>query len=520
MPDGLSPELSPSELAAPAEPLATPSTGAGAAEPTSAGARDAAAPRVQALVTPSGVGLARKQAPGAPAADPESPAAISAQLGGGQPLSGPGAGVASAFDDSFSDVRIHTDRNAARLASQMGARAFTIGSNVAFASGQYAPGSLEGDALLAHELTHVLQQRGTPVATQRSAIDEPSSTHEEDADRGAASALSRLYHGGGAAIRSAGAVLKTRTSLQRCKGSPKTAEFAPALGTKTTSLKGTFGDYTVKHGLTQHFDATKMPPYGAYNARITMKPNAKTGGHDVAFIQTWRQKDVATGARVTAANPSNVSADEAKRIDPKTGMAVDRADPAGDKTPFFGMTKSGDGLTEFSTAHKGKSGGDDAFLDDTPGFNDPYEIEFTTTATDMTDGTPYDAIGWGFKYDGANKVYTEITPYLVAAGSEQMAARDRAYKKWNDSIATAASGIDPIAIPFDPVTAAGTVQAGLTGVAVDAVKVRTTLLAVTDADKQARVRACYEVETGRKLKDDLTSKLSADEQKGLEVWTK
>ena len=296
--------------------------------------------------------------------------------------------------------------------------------------------------------------------------------------------------------------------------------FSPAVGTKTTTLVGTFGDYTVIHGLTQNYDASRSPPWGQYKARITLKPNAKTGEHDVALIQTWRQKDVASGTRVTAANPPNVTADEASRMDPKTGMAVDRSSPARDKTPFFGMARIGGGLTEYSTAHKGKFGGDDAFIEDKPGFNDPYEIEFTTTATDMTDGTPFDAISWGFKYDSAGKTFAEVTPFVVKAGSEQLAARDRAYKKWNDSVATSGSGIDAIAIPFDPVTAATTVHTALTAGPVDAAKVRTTLLAITDADKQARTAACYGVETGHKLKDDLTAKLSAEDRKGLEAWTK
>ncbi len=62
----------------------------------------------------------------------------------------------------LSDVRIHEGPQAER----MGARAFTLGTNVFFAPGQYQPWTPEGQALLAHELTHVVQQaqgRVTPT---------------------------------------------------------------------------------------------------------------------------------------------------------------------------------------------------------------------------------------------------------------------------------------------------------------------------------------------------------------------
>lgn len=58
----------------------------------------------------------------------------------------------------FSAVRIHTSGEAATLAAGINARAFTVGNDIFFASGEYAPDSIEGRKLLAHELTHVVQQ--------------------------------------------------------------------------------------------------------------------------------------------------------------------------------------------------------------------------------------------------------------------------------------------------------------------------------------------------------------------------
>jgi Domain of unknown function (DUF4157) len=60
----------------------------------------------------------------------------------------------------FSRVRVHTDGAAARSAREMQARAYTTGNDVVFAEGEFAPETQVGRALLAHELTHVVQQGG------------------------------------------------------------------------------------------------------------------------------------------------------------------------------------------------------------------------------------------------------------------------------------------------------------------------------------------------------------------------
>jgi Domain of unknown function (DUF4157) len=70
------------------------------------------------------------------------------------------------FGHDFSRVRIHTGGPAAEAARAVNALAFTMGDDVVFAAGQYDPGTREGKSLLAHELTHVVQQGfSTPVAS-------------------------------------------------------------------------------------------------------------------------------------------------------------------------------------------------------------------------------------------------------------------------------------------------------------------------------------------------------------------
>jgi outer membrane protein OmpA-like peptidoglycan-associated protein len=75
------------------------------------------------------------------------------------------------FGQDFSQVRVHADAQAAQLADEASARAFTKGNHVVFGAGEFKPGTPEGEALMAHELTHVAQQGaaggGEGGATQR-----------------------------------------------------------------------------------------------------------------------------------------------------------------------------------------------------------------------------------------------------------------------------------------------------------------------------------------------------------------
>src|SRR6202012_4489879 len=62
------------------------------------------------------------------------------------------------FGHDFSRVRIHADDNAARSARSINALAYTAGNHIIFDRGQYSPDSVDGKRLLAHELTHSIQQ--------------------------------------------------------------------------------------------------------------------------------------------------------------------------------------------------------------------------------------------------------------------------------------------------------------------------------------------------------------------------
>jgi hypothetical protein len=72
------------------------------------------------------------------------------------------------FGTDFSRVRVHTSSQSDTLNRQLQARAFTTGSDIFFRSGEYKPTSGAGQQLLAHELTHVVQQGAAQTPVRRS----------------------------------------------------------------------------------------------------------------------------------------------------------------------------------------------------------------------------------------------------------------------------------------------------------------------------------------------------------------
>jgi hypothetical protein len=89
----------------------------------------------------------------------------------------------------FSDVRVHDDSAAASSAQAVNAHAYTVGSNIVFQRDKYDPSSAEGKTTLAHELTHVVQQRSGPVdgtsAPGGIKVSDPSDRFEREASANA-----------------------------------------------------------------------------------------------------------------------------------------------------------------------------------------------------------------------------------------------------------------------------------------------------------------------------------------------
>jgi hypothetical protein len=113
--------------------------------------------------------------------DHEIARAIEQQRGGGRELDTDArANMEGALGEDFSDVRIHDDANADALSTAVSAQAFTTGSDVFFRSGKYDAASGEGQKLLAHELTHVAQQRGAQPTSEMT-VSDPGDASEVEA---------------------------------------------------------------------------------------------------------------------------------------------------------------------------------------------------------------------------------------------------------------------------------------------------------------------------------------------------
>ncbi|NUN13221.1 MAG: DUF4157 domain-containing protein [Myxococcales bacterium] len=119
----------------------------------------------------------------------------------GLPLEGPAKAIAGKVEQAtgshLADVRLHTGPEADQSSRQLGAAAYTTGSDVHFASGAFAPETKQGQSLLAHELVHTVQQnrsqdggRPQPMAS----VSEPGDAAEKEADSIASGIFEPNFH--------------------------------------------------------------------------------------------------------------------------------------------------------------------------------------------------------------------------------------------------------------------------------------------------------------------------------------
>ncbi len=105
----------------------------------------------------------------------------------GQPLERGTRGLMeSRFGHDFSSVRIHTDSTAGQSARAVSALAYTVGQDIVFGAGQYAPHSPDGQKLIAHELVHTVQQKNHQrgrIAPSRLQMDDPAGPQERESER-------------------------------------------------------------------------------------------------------------------------------------------------------------------------------------------------------------------------------------------------------------------------------------------------------------------------------------------------
>ena len=130
---------------------------------------------------------------GAFALDDDTETQINQERSGGMALdTAIQAKMGAATGHDFSGVRVHTSPQSDALNQQLGARAFTTGQDVFFRAGEYNPGSGGGQELLAHELTHVVQQGTGRVGggSGGMTVNAPGDAYEQEADAVAKSVMS------------------------------------------------------------------------------------------------------------------------------------------------------------------------------------------------------------------------------------------------------------------------------------------------------------------------------------------
>jgi hypothetical protein len=190
------------------------------------------------------------------------------------------------FSHDFGHVRVHTDERAVESARLVNALAFTVGRDIVFGSGQYAPGSHAGRRLLAHELTHVIQQgsnrdsgvvqREAPDAGEQSPAGQPVATTDAGAaDAGAPDA--------GAPDAGAAQAAPEQTAPQRICGPDITTSLTTMLGTVEPWFRGLTGFQQSRScaGLGPAGFAVGVNPVMAWDTRELFLPD--TGWLDAHF---------------------------------------------------------------------------------------------------------------------------------------------------------------------------------------------------------------------------------------------
>ena len=227
----------------------------------------------------------------------------------------------------LSDVQVHTGGESAQAASGLGARAFTVGNDVHFGAGEFAPGSKEGDRLLAHELTHVVQ--GKKSGVQRKAdehgggaggaehgggeVSHPDEPAEKEADAVADGVTDQLH--GGDDKKDAKGKDKNK------KDKNKNADDAHGGGADAHGADAHGGD---AHGGGAHAggaDAAHAGGAGGARGAAAEAPAEKPAPISAKFVGVGRK----IFRKPPSSSSSAPSKDPASAVDPKKQAQIDQA---------------------------------------------------------------------------------------------------------------------------------------------------------------------------------------------------
>lgn len=249
----------------------------------------------------SGSALTQRAASDHGAAAVDGHSAVQAAASGGMPLAAElRAYFEPRFGQDFSHVRVHADAAAATAARSVQAQAYTVGSDVVFGSGQYAPATAQGRRLIAHELTHVVQQGAGAAARGAPTVQRYKDPAAVDACPATA---------GGIPVQAGQPTLSAFIT-----GSAKlTAAHLVQLNQVKTELQGkplTAADTLLLVG---HTDAVG-----------TEERNQQLGQQRADSVQAWIQKNIGTAAQIKTASMGESSPAVATKDPEHTEVAANR----------------------------------------------------------------------------------------------------------------------------------------------------------------------------------------------------
>jgi Domain of unknown function (DUF4157) len=210
----------------------------------------------------------------------------------------------SRFGHDFSRVRVHTDAKAAESTAGVRAKAYTVGQDIVFGPGRFAPGTGEGRRLLAHELTHVVQQRrGGPAPVRDRAA--PS---EREAERAAEAVETGVPFPAVTQGTAVGAAFQ-----------PDDGEMTPA------HAGGAMGERDAAFALGQRGFMIVIGPAGAGGHQLTT-PGLDIVAYNPQSDETWVVDNKASGGTSTVESASAITKNLAQNL--RTAIAQIRTLPA------------------------------------------------------------------------------------------------------------------------------------------------------------------------------------------------
>jgi hypothetical protein len=320
--------------------------------------------------------------------------------------------VEQSLGANLDGVRVHSGASSNAAAESLGARAYTIGSDIYLGSDAQHLSPRQRNQLLAHEAVHTVQQGGRPVALQgKFKVSGPSDSSEVEADRIAQTVLAA------APVKSSGLTLRN---------SMRIAAVAPLI---QRDIKG---NKKWSHGKLE-IDFKKVEPTttgvnAVETGQITFTPSATCPeSNSIRFVQIVRTTDKSSGTETdftwtggeAARNKIRTKGDNAKNIAP--GFFVDqihasqtprtaKADPK--VLPYYDVTSPGTiGKRKGTTIVP-------ATLQDAPGGPPPGRFLFVTSAKAEDTGVWYGTVLWGFEL------------FLDKSGVQKIKGEYHSFRSW------------------------------------------------------------------------------------------